>query len=298
MLIKRSNLFKMIDKMTQLSIIKTFKLTIILLGKYLVNITLFNYRFLLILFIIILLENPVLARCTEFPDLFFSQGQIMKEISELYSGNKITNRRNKKPKSREVHVYIASYKNILETEYGRSVQDEIVKAANIASRRTCSTLNISSIKYDFLSESKKLDLSKMQLRESTIVFLISTFEDYFFAHGRSSVGYIYAPEFEVENIYDRVFIETHQTTFDQNQYFVIIRSTRIPSKRFENLRVASGIYRTFNLSQGCGRYGAGECSAREAVWRFMFNEEIYLKETWEDSLSVYLSRTQSDEMKK
>ncbi len=248
--------------------------------------------------LLLLTENSVYARCTDYPSIDLSQDAVIKEVSDFFPSERMfTHPRYKKPKTNEINVYIASYNNILDSEFGKSVQDEIIKVSNNVSRKTCSLLSISFIKYDLSLTSEGLNISYLLSKESTIIFLISTNQDFNAIHGRSEFGHVYGPPIiESEDRYNSVSVELFRTTLPLNQHLVIMKSSGIPSKRLEDLRLSRPIERIFNLNQGCGWHRAGFCTARDEIWMFMFNKKIFDKDYWRDILSVYHDRAGDREL--
>ena len=171
--------------------------------------------------------------------------------------------------------------------------------AFITSAPVGSSLEIIPIKYESSAEREKLDLVKLPLKESAVIFLISSMSDYYHKHGNYALADIWSvsPGEEVDQ-YNSVTANFLLTTYQKNQYVLKILSHEIPNKRYENLRLYKPIDIIFNLSQGCGLHKLSRCTAREDVWRLMFNEEISRQEYWKDSLSIYYQRMQANEKTK
>jgi hypothetical protein len=261
-----------------------------------------NFRYLCwsIVFSFSLVSDPANARCVNLPSLDLSQDVVLKEVSDFFSGGKIlTHPRKAKPKTNEIDVYIVSYRSILDSEFGRSLQDEILKISSSFAIKTCSTLSVNLLNYGLSSESDRLNISRLLLKESTIIFMISSAQDYNAAHGGEVFGHVYGPPIiESEDVYNSVSVSLFRTTFQRNQYLAIVKSSGIPSIRFENLRLSRSIERVFNLSNGCGWHQSGFCAARDEVWEFMFNEKVFKKDYWKDILSFYHQRAQDGELER
>jgi hypothetical protein len=247
------------------------------------------------LVIIFLMANSASARCLDFPKLDLSNGDIIKEIADFYPAQDYLSRpRYERPTEKELQVYIISYRNILESNYGKSIQEKIIENSRAASTRTCSSTNITSFNYDLSSAVDELNLKNIALYKPTIIFLISTTKDFFSSNWRSGLRMANGLDLlQMRDKHSGVSVEFYRINIQQNQFIGIILSDEVRQERFENLRLNRPIERMFNLLQGCGWHEGGRCLAREDVWRMMFNEEIVLQDYWKNSLYIYNQRTQA-----
>jgi hypothetical protein len=261
-------------------------------GKY------FGFLHGMALVIIFLMANSASARCLDFPKLDLSNGDIIKEIADFYPARDYLSRpRYERPTAKELQVYIISYRNILESKYGKSIQEKIIENSRAASIRTCSSTNITSVNYDLSSAFDELDLNNIALYEPTIIFLISSTRDFFSSNWRSGLPSTNGlGVLQMRDKHSGVSVEFYTINIQRNQFIGTILSDEVPQERFENLRLNRPIERMFNLLQGCGWHGGGHCPAREDVWKMMFNEEIVLQNYWKDSLFIYNQRTQAGEV--
>lgn len=258
-----------------------------------------EYFFLGLAVYFLFMVNSAFARCTDIPKLDLSSKDIMNEISEFYVDRDYLSRpRYKRPKTNEMQVYVVSYGSILSSEYGKSIQEKIIETAHIAAKRTCSSLEIIYINFALSLDDDRLNISRLQLKESALIFLISSLSDYLYKHNKFPLGDIWGGLYEAMDQYNLITATFLRTTYQQNQYLVKILSDYIPEKRYESLHLSRPIERIFNLSQGCGWDKFGWCVAREEIWKLMFNEEISQQEYWKDSLSIYYQRMQANEKTK